>query len=143
MQWNLGGWLGGQLGGSAWMLVAGLLSFSTNPTTALTVIILFALTNLIGAVLWAQRNRLSPYVAIQILLPVLGVFGFAAVFVLDRAGIYETIRIGGTISARLTYIVIILVVIALMLMFYSRFGRRRKMKLPNKQMQSDAAEPRR
>ena len=124
MKWNLGGWLGGQLGGSVWMLVAGLLSFSTNPTTALTVIIFFALANLIGAVLWARRDRLSPYVAIQILLPVLGVFGFAAVFVLDRSGIYETIQIGGTISAQATYIVIVLVVTALMLMFYYRFGRR-------------------
>jgi len=112
------------LGGSAWMLVAGLLSFSTNPTTAFTVIVLFALANLIGAVLWARRDRLSPYVAIQILLPVLGVFGFVAVFVLDRAGIYEKIQIGGTISARATYIVIVLVVTALMLMFYYRFGRR-------------------
>ena len=124
MQWNLGGWLGGQLGGSVWMLVAGLLSFSTDPTAAMTVIVLFALANLVGVILWRRRDGLSPYAGIQILLPVLGVFGLVAVFVLDRAGIYESIQVGGTISAHVTYIVIVVVVTALMLMFYFRFGRK-------------------
>ena len=123
MQWNLGGWLGGQLGGSVWMLVAGLLSFSADPTAAVTVIVLFALANLVGVILWRRRDGLSPYVGIQILLPVLGVFGLAGVFVLDQAGIYETIQIGGTISAHATYTAIVVVVAALMLMFYFRFGR--------------------
>ena len=124
MQWNLGGWLGGQLGGSVWMLVAGLLSFFENPIAAKTVIALFAVANLIGIMMWLRRKRLSPYAAIQMLLPVLGVFGLAAVFVLDRAGVYETIQIGGTISARATYVAIVLIVAALMLIFYFRFGRR-------------------
>ncbi len=48
----------------------------------------------------------------------------AAVFVLDRAGIYETIQVGGTISAHVTYIAIVVVVAALMLMFFFRFGRK-------------------
>ena len=124
MQWNLGGWLGGQLGGSVWMLVAGLLSFFENPIAATTVIALFAVANLIGIIMWLRRKRLSPYAAIQMLLPVLGVFGLAAVFVLDRAGVYETIQIGGTISAQATYATIVLVVAALMLIFYFRFGRK-------------------
>ena len=128
MQWNLGGWLGGQLGGSAWMLVAGMLSFFENPIAATTVIGLFAVANLFGIMLWRRRERLSPYAAIQMLLPVLGVFGLAAVFVLDRAGVYETIQIGGTISARATYAAIVLIVTALMLIFYFRFGRRSKKK---------------
>ena len=124
MQWNIGGWLGGQLGGSVWMLVAGLLSFSEDPVAAGIVIVLFALANLIGTMLWRRRERLSPYAAIQMLLPVLGIFGLAAVFVLDRAGIYERIQIGGTISAQATYPAIVLVVALLMLVSYSRFGRR-------------------
>jgi len=128
MQWNLGGWLGGQLGGSVWMLVAGLLSFSENPTAATTVIVLFVLANFIGTMLWRRRERLSPYAAIQMLLPVLGVFGLVAVFVLNRAGVYETIQIGGTISARVTYAAIVLIVAALMLIFYFRFGRRSEKK---------------
>ena len=124
MQWNLGGWLGGQLGGSVWMLVAGLLSFFDDPKTAVTVIVLFALANLVGVILWSRRDGLSPYAGIQILLPVLGVFGLAAVFVLDRAGIYDAIQIGGTISAYVTYTAIVVVAAALMLMFYFRFGRK-------------------
>jgi len=123
MQWNFGGWLGGQLGGSVWMLVAGILSFSEHPFAATTVIVLFALVNLIGTMLWRRRERLSPYAAIQILLPVLGVFGLIAVFVLDQAGIYETIQIGETISAQATFAVIVLVVVTLMFIFYYRFGR--------------------
>ena len=124
MQWNLYGWLGGQLGGSAWMLVAGLLSFSADRTSAVTVIVFFALANLVGVILWRRRNRLSPYAAIQILLPVIGVLSLAAVYVLERAGIYETIQVGGTVSAKATYVVIAVVVAALMLMFYMQFGRK-------------------
>jgi len=128
MQWNLGGWLGGQLGGTGWMLVAGLLSFSIDLTAAVTVMVLFALANLVGIILWRFQDRLSPYAGIQILLPVLGVFGLAAVFVLDRAEIYETIQIGGTISAHVTYTAIVVVVLTLMLLFYFRFGRRSEKK---------------
>jgi hypothetical protein len=124
MQWNLYGWLGGQLGGSAWMLVAGLLSFSADPMAAVTVIVLFALGNLVGIILWRRRDGLSPYAGVQILVPVLGALGLATVFVLDRAGIYETIQIGGSISAQATYAIIAVVVAALMLMFYFQFGRK-------------------
>ena len=63
MQWNLGGWLGGQLGGSVWMLVAGLLSLSEDPIAAATVIVLFVLANFIGTMLWCRRDRLSPNVS--------------------------------------------------------------------------------
>ena len=70
-----------QLGGSVWMLVAGLLSFSEDPIAAATVIVFFTLANLIGTMLWRRRERLSPYAAIQMLFPVLGVFGLVAVFV--------------------------------------------------------------
>jgi len=128
MQWNLGGWLGGQLGGSVWMLGAGLLSYPEDPIAAAVVIVLFVLANLVGTLLWRRREWLSAYAAIQMLLPVLGVSGLAAVYVLDRAGVYETIQIGGTISARATYAAIVLAVTALMLIFYFRFGRRSEQK---------------
>jgi hypothetical protein len=125
MQWNLGGWLGAQLGCTAWILVAGVLSFSTDPVAALVVTGLFALANVIGMIIWHNRERLTAYAGLQILLPVVGVVGLAGVYVLDRAGIYESIQVGGTVSARWTYGVIILVVAAMMLMFYFQFGRRR------------------
>lgn len=125
MQWNLGGWLGTQLGCTAWILVAGLLSFPEDSVAALVVIALFALANLLGMAIWRSRERLSAYAGLQLLLPVVGFAGLAAVYVLDRAGIYETIQVGGIVSARTTYLSIVVVVAALMLMFYFQFGRRR------------------
>ena len=125
MQWNIGGWLGGQLGGTAWILVAGILSLRFDMTTALVVIALFVLANVIGLAIWQRRDRLSAYAGVRVLMPIIGIVGLAAVYVLERAHIYETIQIGGTVSARWTYSVIILVVAALMLMFYFQFGRKR------------------
>jgi len=124
LHWNLSGWLGAQLGGSAWMLISGILSYRLHQTTAITVLALFAITNLIGFGLWRLRNRLSPHAGIQILLTALGIFGLATVFVLDRAGIYEAIQIGASVSAKATYAVLIVVIAAMMFMFYFRFGRR-------------------
>lgn len=125
MQWNLGGWLGAQLGSTIWILVAGMVSLWSDVRTALVVIALFVLANLCGMVIWRRRQMLSAYAGVQILLPIVGVIGLAAVYALERSGIYESIQVGGTVSARSTYGIIILVVAALMLMFYFQFGRRR------------------
>ena len=126
MHWNLGGWLGCQLGGSAWMLVASLLSFRSDAATAVTVLAFFTIVNLVGAAVWRWKHRLSPYVAVQILLPVLGAFSLATVFVLEHAGLYEAIQIGGKVSASSSYFLIFAIVIVLMAVFYFRFGRRSK-----------------
>jgi len=125
MQWNFGGWLGAQLGSTVWILVAGILSLWTDVKSALIVIAIFVLANIIGLTIWRRRNTLSAYAGIQILLPIVGAAGLATVYVLDNSGIYETIQVGGTVSARSTYIIIILVVVALLLMFYLQAGRRR------------------
>lgn len=123
MTWNLGGWLGGQLGGSAWILVAGLLTLPKDMLSAVIVLGLFAIVNVVGFILWSRRESLSPYVAIQILLPVLGAAGLLTVFVLDRADVYESIQHGSSVSANGTYFILVGVVAALMLMFWLRFGR--------------------
>lgn len=125
MQWNLGGWLGAQLGCTAWILVAGVLSLRVDLDTGLVVIALFIVANGIGMAIWRSRERLSAHAGLQMLVPIIGVVGLAAVYVLDRAGIYETIQVGGTVSARSSYGAIISVVAALMLMFYFQFGRKR------------------
>lgn len=118
MQWNLGGWLGGQIGGSCWMLVAGLLAIPADMTAALSVLGLFFLANLTGWLIWRRRELLSPYQGLQRLIPALGLTGIVAVYVLERAGIYETIQVGGSVSARQTYAILIVVVVALMIMFW-------------------------
>lgn len=124
MRWNLGGWPGAQLGSTIWILIAGILSLRTDVITALVVVGLFALANVVGMAIWRRRGKLSAYARVQILLPVVGFFGLAAVYTLERSNIYETIQVGGTVSARSTYGIIILVVAALMLMFYFQFGRK-------------------
>lgn len=124
MQWNAGGWFGTQLGASAWMFVAGALALRQDVAAALIVLVLFLITNTIGTGLWLRRDRISPYAGIQTLLAVLGATGLAAVYVLDRSGIFETIQIGARASAQSMYLVLIVVVAALMISFYFRFGRR-------------------
>ena len=124
MQWNIGGWLGAQVGGTIWILVAGILSLWVNVDTAMIVIALFVLANVIGMAIWRRRDKLSAYAGIQILLPIVGAVGLATVYMLDRSNIYESMQVGGTVSARSTYGLIILVVAALMLMFYFQFGRK-------------------
>lgn len=123
IQWNAGGWFGSQLGVSAWMLVAGALALQQDTSAGLMVLALFLIANTIGAGLWSQRDRISPYTGIQTLLAVLGATGLAAVYVLDRAGIFEAIQIGAKASARSTYLILILVVAVLMISFHFRFGR--------------------
>lgn len=118
MRWNLGGWLGGQLGGSCWMLVAGLLAMPADTKAALTVLGLFLLANLAGWLIWRRRDSLSPYKGLQLLIPALGLTGIVAVHVLDRAGIYEAIQVGASVTAGETYTILIVVVAALMLMFW-------------------------
>ena len=118
MRWNLGGWLGGQVGGSCWMLVAGLLSIPANSNAAITVLGLFVLANFAGWLIWRRRDSLSPYKGLQLLVPVLGATGIAAVYVLDNAGIYESIQVGSGVTAWETYVIFIGVVVVLMVMFW-------------------------
>ncbi len=124
MRWNIGGWLGAQVGGTAWILVAGILSLWIDVNTAMIVIGLFVITNVVGMLIWRRRDKMSAYAGIQTLIPIVGAAGLATVYMLERSNIYEAIQVGGTVSARSTYVIIILVVAALMLMFYFQFGRK-------------------
>ena len=123
MQWSIGAWLGTQLGGSVWMLVAGVLSLSFDAMAGSKVLAIFALANLIGWGLWRKRGQLSFHQTIQYLLLILGVSSLVTVLVLDKAGIYEAIQIGGRVSATGTYWMIAGTILALSAMFYFRFRR--------------------
>jgi hypothetical protein len=123
MQWSLGGWLGCQLGGSLWMLIAGLLALPRTALAGAIVLGLFAGVNLLGGMLWRRREKLSPHPALQVLLVVLGASGAAAIYALDRAGTWESIQIGAHVAAGPSYLVLAAVILVLMLAFYLRFGR--------------------
>jgi hypothetical protein len=123
MQWNRGGWMGGQIGGTLWMLVAGLLALPKDAASASIVLVLFAAVNLLGILLWRRRAELPVLAAFLILLGALGAAGCAAIFTLDHAGIWESIQIGRRVSAGASYIVLAAVVLGLALLFTLRSRR--------------------
>ena len=124
MHWNAGGWFGAQLGGSLWILIAGILALRLDTQAGIAAIVLFGVANGLGSFLWTRRDGLSAYAGIQLLLALVGTAGLAAVYVLERAGIFEAIQVGASISAQSMYVVLIIVIAALMLLFYLRFGRK-------------------
>jgi len=122
LEWNTGGWFGGQIGGSAWILLAAILSAVHDTLTGLILFVIFVVPNVIGFLMWRKQN-LSCYTAMQILIAMMGVCSLLAIFVLDRAQLWREIQSGGSMSAALGYILVSLVFTILMLMFYFRFGR--------------------
>lgn len=117
MQWNLGGWLGAQLGSTCWILIAGLLALQHDQRVGATVLVLFALPNLIGWRLWASRGRLSPVGAARSLILTAGLFGLATVYVLERGGVWDAIQVGGRTSTGVAYGAIVAVVAGLLFLF--------------------------
>ena len=124
MRWNAGGWFGAQLGGSLWVLIAGILALRMNAAAGMLAIALFLAANAVGVLLWTRREQLSAHAGIQLLLAILGAAGIAAIYVLDRAGIFEAIQIGASVSAQKTYVLLVAVIMILMVSFYLRFGRK-------------------
>lgn len=85
-QWNMGGWFGSQLGGTAWLLVGATVILPQAPWVAVWWACCFALANAVGAGLWMRRDRIPPYPAIQALLATLAVAGLLAIVVLHLFG---------------------------------------------------------
>jgi hypothetical protein len=77
-RWNRGGWFGGQLGGTAWLLAAAAAIGFRAPGVAAVFGACFAVANAVGIFLWLRRDSLRPYAAIQLLVLVCGVSSFIA-----------------------------------------------------------------
>lgn len=125
MNWNIGGWFGGQLGATVWILVAGILSAIRDFPIGMFVVLLFAIPNVIGIVLW-QSRVFSCYVSTQVLIGVSGICGLFTVIAAENANTWTQIQAGGQISAQSSYWIISLVYGGLMLMFYVSYGRGKK-----------------
>jgi hypothetical protein len=68
-QWNGGAWLGGQIGGTAWMLPTSVLYLSHGAIgIALVCLVCCALCNAIGTWLWSRRDQIAPFPAMMVLL---------------------------------------------------------------------------
>lgn len=122
MHWNAGGWFGGQLGATIWVLIAGILTVIRDLTTGLLVLGLFLIPNVIGLALWICR-KLTCYASTQVLIAVSGICGLETVYLLNRANAWIQMQTGSQVSAHSTYWIIGLVFGGLMVMFYLRFGR--------------------
>jgi hypothetical protein len=85
-QWNAGGWLGSQLGGTLWLLAGAAVFAAPAPPVALAWLGCFAAANAAGWWLWRRRDRVRPYPALQGLLLACGACGLAAVAALHLAG---------------------------------------------------------
>lgn len=123
--WSAGAWFGSQLGGTLWLAISAGVLMARSPTLAALLLALFVAVNGVGLLLWRWRSRMSIFRALQILLAALWVFGMAAIFATDRAGLWESLAIGGTnnISVSSAYLMLTVLVVALIGMF--QFQHRR------------------
>ncbi len=124
-QWNAGGWFGAQFGCTVWIFVSAVITMPRDRTIGLTTLALFLTANAIGTGLWMWRDRLDAHRAIQVLILLAGIYSFAATWTLDRAGQFESLGVGGQVSAAQMYLILALMVPGLMLFFHfiEREGR--------------------
>ena len=120
--WNAGGWFGSQIGATSWMVLAAFLTGLRDPLIGVLTLVLAAVPNTLGYVMWRRRAELSCYRSIQLLLIVSGVCGLGVISLLDANELLEPIQIGGTVSAAWAYIVLLSTIGLLLLSFQLRFG---------------------
>ncbi len=124
--WNAGGWFGSQLGSTLWLAISAALLAARSVTVASTVFALFVVANFVGIVLWRRRARISVLSAMQVLLAAFWACSMAAVFVIDRAGLWETLAVGGSNNMPATRTCIMLTVLVLALGVMLRFLDRKQ-----------------
>lgn len=67
-QWNTGGWFGGQIGSTAWLVPGAVMLAPRAPGVAGVWLACCLAVNALGVALWRRRDRLRPFPAIQGLL---------------------------------------------------------------------------
>lgn len=118
LQWNDGGWFGGQFGSTCWLLLGALLFVAAEPWLTLVWLGCFAAVNVVGCWLWVRRDRIAPLAAYQILLAAVGCAGLVAIAATDAAG--QLPRIAYAVPGdepRLAYLFLLVVPALMALMF--------------------------
>ncbi|MHC5542335.1 hypothetical protein ACYOEI_29275 [Singulisphaera rosea] len=85
-QWNKGGWIGAQVGCTAWMLVGAVLASFQSARVALVWFACFVLANAASIWLWTRRDRLRAVRGVQLQILVCGVCGLLALVAFDVFG---------------------------------------------------------
>ena len=120
LTWNAGGWFGSQIGSTCWIAICAALLIRHDYTIATVVLFLFLAANIFGTVLWLTRNRISAYLGLNALLIMIGTVSLAAVFVIDRSGLWHVVEgVGGQVSTRHMYWLIVVMITALLALFWS------------------------
>lgn len=86
LQWNAGGWLGAQVGGTLWMLILGCVLMFQGEGAGSALLAAGIAGNLVGAWLWSRRHRMRLHFATQMLFAACGAFAVLALLVLARWG---------------------------------------------------------
>lgn len=120
-EWNSAGWFGSQLGGTAWILAAAALAAGRDAGIGLQLTAIFTASNLAGYLLW-RGKQLSFHAAMQIQLPISGLSGLLAIYLLHRANLWLEIQHGGAIQAAPAGALLVTIVALLMIVFYLRRG---------------------
>jgi hypothetical protein len=89
IQWNRGGWFGGQVGATLWLVLLGCLVMAQGRMVGAAVLLFGLLPNLVGLALWRNRHRLSPYPALQLLIATAAVSALVSMLILWRSGAPE------------------------------------------------------
>ena len=84
-KWSYG-WFGGQLGGTAWMLFLGLASPPAWSLVSISGLVVFALVNFIGLIMWKYQARLDQHICFQILIAVTALGSYALLALMDATG---------------------------------------------------------
>jgi O-antigen/teichoic acid export membrane protein len=116
--WHAGGWFGSQLGGTAWLFVAALVVASESPQSAVVLLGCGAASNLVGCLLWAQRARLDPYRALQILVVVIVLAGAFATRWLELRGEFDLLD--PRVRPRIMYLLLFVLLLVLLAVFESK-----------------------
>ena len=87
IQWNAGSWFGPQVGGTFWLLGSAFLLLGQTPQLAAVLFGCFVLPNLVGTIIWMNRDKLDPYRALQALILALFVFTTIALVSADWFGV--------------------------------------------------------
>lgn len=85
-RWSRGGWFGGQVGATLWLLVLGGALLAQGRTVGVAVLGLALAANVAGCVLWARRDRLEAYPAIQMLIAICGAAALVSVLLAGFTG---------------------------------------------------------
>ena len=129
LQWDIGGWYGGQLGGTTWMFVIGISCFSfSQPIAGVLILAIGLLVNIIGFAFFLNEHRLPAYPTLQLFIAILAIATLLIFIILEIANIPLACKLGNyqSPSTPFNHYWVLLMFPALMILFYAQNKRLQK-----------------